>query len=152
MTRQGERLRAASVGFLNARPLYEGLDREPASARIRLDCASPTEVARRVAEDEADFALMPIAAAATIGDLRMVRGCAIAARGAVRSIVIVAERPIDSLDELAVDLSSRTSVVLARLVLRARRGGREPRLFGAIASDAVASVSGSRGALIIGDP
>jgi cyclic dehypoxanthinyl futalosine synthase len=146
------RLRAAAVGFLNARPLYEGLDREPASARLRLDCASPSEVARRVAEGEADFALMPVAAAATIGDLRIVRGCAIGSRGAVRSISIVAEQPIDTLDELAVDLSSRTSVVLARLVLRARNRGREPRLFGAVAKDALASVSGSRGALIIGDP
>ncbi len=152
MTGAGDRLRAAAVGYLNARPLYEGLDREPASARLRLDCASPTEVARRVAEGEADFALMPVAAAATIGDLRIVRGCAIGARGAVRSIVIVAERPIDTLDELAVDLSSRTSVVLARLVLRARSRGREPRLFGATAKEAIATVSGSRGALIIGDP
>jgi cyclic dehypoxanthinyl futalosine synthase len=145
------RLRAAAVGYLNARPLYEGLDRAPASARLRLDCASPSEVARRVAEDEADFALMPVAAAATIGDLRMVRGCAIGAQGAVRSIVVVADQPIDTLDQLAVDLSSRTSVVLARLVLRARSGGREPRLFGAGATEAIASVSGSRGALIIGD-
>jgi cyclic dehypoxanthinyl futalosine synthase len=148
----GERLHAAAVGYLNARPLYEGLDREPASLQIRLDCASPSEVARRVAEDEADFGLMPVAAAATLGELRIVRGCAIAARGAVRSIVIVAERPIDAIDELAVDLSSRTSVVLARLVLRARGKDRDLRLFGSTPEDAVASVSGSRGALIIGDP
>jgi len=84
-----ERLRVAAVGYLNARPLYEGLDREPASARVRLDCAAPNEVARRIAEDEADIALMPVAAAATIGDLRLARGGAIGARGAVRSVVVV---------------------------------------------------------------
>ncbi len=152
MNGSSERLRVAAVGYLNARPLYEGLDRDPASARLRLDCASPSEVARRVAEGEADFALMPVAAAATIGDLRIVRGCGIGARGVVRSIAIVAERPIDEIDELAIDLSSRTSVVLARLVLRARKRGREPRLRGAAPRQAIASVSGSRGALIIGDP
>ena len=146
------RLRASAVAYLNARPLYEGLDREPASARFALDCASPSEVARQVAEDEADFALMPVAAAATIGDLRMVRHCAIGARGAVRSIAIVGDQPIDSLDSLAVDLASRTSVVLARLVLRWRNGGREPRLFGASAGDALKRVSGRTGALVIGDP
>jgi cyclic dehypoxanthinyl futalosine synthase len=145
-------LRAAAVGYLNARPLCEGLDREPASARIRLACASPSEVARRVAEDEADLALMPVAAAAAIGDLRVVRGCAIASIGAVRSIVIVAEQPIDTIEELAVDLSSRTSVVLARLMLRSRRKGRQPRLLGCTAEHAIASVSRSRGALVIGDP
>ena len=79
-----DRLRVAAVGYLNARPLWDGLDREPASARVRLDCAPPSEVARRIAEDEADIALMPVAAAATLGDLRFVRGSAIGARGAVR--------------------------------------------------------------------
>lgn len=147
-----EPLRVAAVGYLNARPLYEGLDREPGSHRMRLDCASPREVACRLAEDEADLALMPVAAAASIGDLRLVRGCAIGARGAVRSILIVASRPIEQLEELSVDLASRTSVLLARLVLRARHRGREPRLIGASAKDAIATVGGARGALVIGDP
>ena len=147
-----ERLRVAAVGYLNARPLYEGLDGASASSRVDLTCASPREVARRLAEDEADVALMPVAAAATIGDLRLVRGCAIGARGAVRSILVVADRPIETLEELAVDLSSRTSVVLARLVLRARQRGREPRLVGADPTEAIAKVGGSRGAMVIGDP
>ena len=146
------RVRVAAVQYLNARPLYEGLDREPASARVRLDLALPSEVARRIAEDEADVALMPVAAAATIGDLRMARGMAIGARGRVRSVVLVAEQPIETLDELALDLSSRTSVILARLILRARRGGKEPRLVGCAAADAIAGVRGKRGALVIGDP
>ncbi|MDP9033699.1 MAG: dehypoxanthine futalosine cyclase [Myxococcota bacterium] len=140
------------MGYLNARPLCEGLDREPASHRLALECASPSEVARRVGEDEADFALMPVAAAAVIGDLRMVRGCAIGSRGAVRSILLVSERPLDELDEVMVDLSSRTSVVLARLVLRARRRGGEPRYLGALPQDAIDGVCGARGAMVIGDP
>ena len=152
MNAEDRRLRVAAVGYLNARPLYEGLDREPAAARMSLDCASPSEVARRVAEEEADFALMPVAAAASIGELRMARGCAIGSRGAVRSIVVVARQPIDTLTELAVDLSSRTSVVLARLVLRARRKGSEPRLLGKSPREAVEAVSGTRGAMVIGDP
>jgi cyclic dehypoxanthinyl futalosine synthase len=150
--RVAEPIRVAAVGYLNARPLYQGLDALPASSRVALECASPREVARRLAEDEADVALMPVAAAATIGDLRLVRGCAIGSRGAVRSILIVGDKPVDALDELAVDLSSRTSVVLARLVLRARRRGREPRLVGASPDEAIATVGGTRGALVIGDP
>ncbi len=151
MTSADERLRVAGVQYLNARPLYEGLDREPASARVRLDLALPSEVARRVAEDEADVALMPVAAAATIGDLRMVRGSAIGARGKVRSVVIFSERPVEELEEVALDLSSRTSVVLARLVLRARLG-KEPVLRGLASKDALDFVGGTRGAVVIGDP
>ena len=146
-------LRVAAVSFLNARPLYEGLHRGSAEhARMQLDCAVPSEVARRVAEDEADLGLMPVAAAATLGDLRMVRGCGIGAKGSVRSILMVGEQPIESLEQLAIDLSSRTSVVLARIVLRARFGGREPRLLGSGHREAIEGVAGKRGALIIGDP
>jgi cyclic dehypoxanthinyl futalosine synthase len=94
---------------------------------------------------------MPVAAAASIGDLRLVRGCALGARGAVRSVVLVGDRPIDELDELAVDMASRTSVVMSRLVLRARSNGREPRIITTPVKDAIASVGGGRGALVIGD-
>ncbi|HSY25431.1 MAG TPA: cyclic dehypoxanthinyl futalosine synthase [Polyangiaceae bacterium] len=147
---RSQALRVAAVGYLNARPLYEGLRARASEGALRLDCAVPSEVARQVAEDEADIALMPVAAAATIGDLRMVRGMAIGARGPVRSVVIAAEQPIETLEELAVDLSSRTSVVLTRLVLR-HRFGREPRLVGQGPREAIAGVAGKRGAMVIGD-
>jgi cyclic dehypoxanthinyl futalosine synthase len=156
MTAPETRLRVAGVKYLNARPLYEGLVTEPSlSARVKLELALPNEVARRIAEDEADVALMPVVAAAAIGDIRFMRGAAIGARGAVRSVVLVGERPIEDLDEVSLDLSSRTSVVLARILLRKLRhaSGRagEPRFFGRAPSDAIADVSGKRGALVIGD-
>jgi len=73
-------LRVAAVQYLNARPLYEPLLHDP---RVALTLALPAEVARQVSEDEADVALMPVAAAATIGDLRLARGMAIGSRGPV---------------------------------------------------------------------
>jgi len=82
----------------------------------------------------------------------MVRGAAIGARGAVRSVVIASACPLEDIEELAVDLSSRTSIVLARLLLRARHHGREPRLLGLPPREAIAQVGGVRGALVIGDP
>jgi cyclic dehypoxanthinyl futalosine synthase len=142
------RLRVAAVSYLNARPLREGLDQH---SRVALELGVPSEVARRVAEDEADLALMPVAAAATLGDLRIARGMAIGARGPVRSVVIVSERPVDELTDLSLDLSSRTSVVLARLLLRARRSGKEPRFVGGSPEQALGDVQGTQGALVIGD-
>ena len=144
----GAKLRVAAVRYLNARPLFDGLDREPEPeaagngaaarlARVAFDLALPSEVARRVAEDEADVALMPIAAAATIGDLRIVRGCAIGARGKVRSVVLASDRPLEELESVALDLSSKTSVALARLIVRRLRKGKEPRWIGLQAANAI---------------
>ena len=145
-------LRVAAVQYLNARPLYEPLLHDP---RVALTLALPAEVARQVSEDEADVALMPVAAATTIGDLRLARGMAIGSRGPVRSVVIVSECPIDDVTELALDLSSRSSVALARVLLRARRGGRsgkEPRYVGTTPAEGLARVGGTHAALVIGDP
>ena len=146
------RLRVAAVQYLNARPLFDGLDREPAAARVALELALPSEIARKVAEDEADVALMPVAAAASIGDLRIVRGCAIGARGKVRSVVLAADRPLEELESVALDLSSKTSVALARLIVRRLNGGKEPRWLGLTAARAIEAIGDRTGAVVIGDP
>jgi cyclic dehypoxanthinyl futalosine synthase len=141
-------LRVAAVQYLNAKPLFEPLRDD---ARVSLSLALPAEVARQVSEDEADVALMPVAAAATIGDLRIARGMAIGSRGPVRSVVIVSECPIDDVTELALDLSSRSSVALSRVLL-ASRLSRQPRFVGSLPHEGLARIGGTRGALVIGDP
>ena len=146
MTSSSGKLRALGVAYLNARPLWESLKDDP---RLDLGLARPSELARSLAENEADVGLLPVAAAATIGDLRLLRNMAIGARGKVRSVAIVADRPLHELESIALDLSSRTSVVLARLLLARRK--LTPRLFGADPATAIAAVQGATGALVIGD-
>ena len=143
-------LRASGVDFLNARPLWESLRDPELKDRLALTLAVPSELSRAVAENEADVGLLPVAAAATIGDLRLLRNMAIGARGKVRSVAIVADRPIHELERVALDLSSRTSVVLARLLLARRK--LSPKLFGATPAEAIPQIAGTTGALIIGDP
>lgn len=143
-------LRAVGVDFLNARPLWESLRDAELKDKLSLTLAVPSELARAVAENEADVGLLPVAAAATIGDLRLLRNMAIGARGKVRSVAIVADRPLHELERVALDLSSRTSVVLARLLLARRK--LSPKLFGATPAEAIPQIAGTTGALIIGDP
>lgn len=152
-----DQLRVAGVRYLNARPLWEDLKSDP---RIALSLEIPREVQRRLAEDEADVALMPVAGAATLGDVFFVPNMAIAARGPVQSVLLVSEVPLEKLEEVALDLSSRTSVVLAKLLLAHRNirvrftdldptTARTPQEM----REAVAPVvRGTRGAVIIGDP
>ena len=54
-------------------------------------------------------------------------GLGIASRGAVRSILLISSKPFGEIRALAGDVSSRTSVALARIIL-ARRFGAEPRV------------------------
>jgi cyclic dehypoxanthinyl futalosine synthase len=141
-------LRVAGVGYLNAAPLLCGLEHDEG---IELFLGPPCEVARRLAEGEADVALLPVAAAATIGELELLE-LGVVARGPVRSVVVVGERPLEEVSTLALDASSRTSVVLARLEMAARNPARTLRFRAMPPAEAIAAAQGDTGALVIGDP
>src|SRR5262249_31787398 len=83
-------------------------------------------------------------------DLKIVTGVGVASRGPVRSILLISKRPLPEIRTLCADVSSRTSVQLARIVL-ARRYGVEPQ-FAPCAPDLAAMLSQADAALIIGAP
>lgn len=86
-------------------------------SRARLRFETPAVCADVVERSEADIGLVPIAEVARQG-LEIVPGYGIACHGAVRSILLVSRVPVRSITTLAADLSSRTSVLLARVILR----------------------------------
>lgn len=151
-TTEDGRLIVAGVSYLNARPILDPLERDPYRERFALERAVPSEVARRVAEEEAALGLLPVAAAATLGDVRFVRGIAIGAKGPVRSVLLVSECPVPQIETVELDLSSRTSVVLVRLLLT-WLGNPGARFVGrAYGADNGPNVRGTTASLVIGDP
>src|SRR5262249_6656497 len=147
----GSRLRLCGVSYLNAQPILHGLLQGLGDERVHLELAPPAELGRRLLEGEADAALAPVAVLANHGGLEIVREIAIACDGAVRSVKIVGDVPLEEMDQLLLDASSRTSVVLARLIARHRRGGMEPRYSSQTPPEIVANVAGKTGGLLIGD-
>jgi cyclic dehypoxanthinyl futalosine synthase len=142
-------IRVVAAPFLNTRPLIDELVAAP-PPDVQLELASPAEGARRLAEGLCDVALLPLAAYARQGDLVAAPGVCIGARGPVGSVLLVADAPLDELDTVALDLSSRTSVTLARLLLK-ERTGTLPRFEGRPPMELPDLVEGRRGAVIIGD-
>ena len=102
-------MRYGAVSYLNARPLIEGL--EP----LTLD--TPSGLARRVDAGELDVSLLPVAAAVEL-DLPRVGSLGIAAEGPVDSVLLFLRRPVSELRSVRLDPASRTSRVLARVLLR----------------------------------
>ncbi|HXI57508.1 MAG TPA: menaquinone biosynthesis protein [Polyangia bacterium] len=142
-------LRIAAVSFLNARPLTYGLERLSAG-RVDLRFGVPSRCAALLAAGEVDLALLPIASyAAASEDLHIVPGIAIAARGAVRTVLLVGTVPWEEMTEIALDPASRSSVVLVQLLTAAK--GLVPAFRPWDQSDVLAAVTRTRGALVIGD-
>jgi len=126
-----------------------GLERTPLGEQVRLEYALPSACADRVRAHDADIGILPVIEIERQG-LAWLPGTGIACRGPVRSILLISKVPFSQVRTLAADLGSRTSVVLARILL-AERFGAEP-LAVPMRADLDAMLAEADAALIIGDP
>lgn len=138
-----------AVSYLNTVPLVWGMLHGAQQGCFDLLFRVPAECADMVAAGAADIGIIP--SFELIGrDLAVVPGVGIACRGAVRSILLISKKPAVEIRTLAADVSSRTSVALARMIL-ARRYGVEPALLRR-PPDLAGMLAEADSALIIGDP
>lgn len=93
----------------------------PQREEVDLSFSLPSVCAREVEEDTIQIGLVPVAEVAR-QDLEIVPGVGITCLGAVRSILMFSRLPWRQVKTLAADLGSRTSVQLARIILRERFG------------------------------
>lgn len=141
-----------AVSYLNTVPLVWGMLRSPdpaISQAFDLRFALPSACADQLAAGEADIGILPAIEMAR-QKLEYFRGTGIACHGPVRSILLVSKVPMNRIATLATDSGSRTSVMLARILL-AEKYGAEPRLISRPA-DLAAMLGEADAALIIGDP
>jgi chorismate dehydratase len=114
-----------------------------------MNYALPSECADRLASGEADIGIVPVIEMAR-QKLDYFRSTGIACRGAVRSILLISKVPLREIKTLATDTGSRTSVMLARIVL-AEKYGVTPNLISRRA-ELAPMLGEADAALVIGDP
>ena len=138
-----------AVSYLNTVPLVWGMLHGAQRGEFELEFAVPSRCAERLAAGSVDIGIVPSVELETL-PLEILRGAGIACRGAIRSILLISKVPPERIRKLAADTSSRTSIMLARIVLAERYGVRprmEPR-----PPDLEAMLDGADAAVIIGDP
>ena len=127
----------------------QGSESAELKREFQVEYTLPSACAQALREGSADIGIIPVAAYAGISDLVIVPDVAIAARGAVRSILLVSRKPLEQIESVALDSSSRTSAALTR-VLFERFYGRRPR-FAETSPELDKMLSRHDGALLIGD-
>jgi chorismate dehydratase len=140
-------VRLGAVSYLNTKPLVHGLDKRADLFSVRYDV--PAQCAALLHEGRIDLGLIP-AIEYLRGDYRIVPGVAIGSDGPVSSVAVFSRVPVGAITTLALDISSRTSVALTR-ILCARHWHVVPKLIPA-EPDLRAMLSRADAALIIGDP
>jgi chorismate dehydratase len=159
------RLRISAISYLNTAPLMWDFEHGGAGtgrvadtdfANIDFDISYtlPSECAEALRAGTADIGIIPAAAYVTVPDLVILPDVAIAARQAVRSILLVSKVPVDrwssEVRSVALDSSSMTSVALAKILFAKWLGG--ARDYKPMAPDLDPMLGACDAALLIGDP
>ena len=114
-----------------------------------VDYTIPSACAAALAADQADIGIIPAVTYAEIPGLVILPNIAIASRDFVRSILLVSKKPIEQIETVATDTSSRTSVALLQVLFAKFFGGQ--RQLTPHAPDLDAMLRGHDAALLIGD-
>jgi chorismate dehydratase len=145
-----KKARISIVEYLNTAPLVWGFTEGPLAGKYDLSFTLPSECAEALRRGEADVAIIPSIEYQRIENVIALPEIAIAAKGEVRSILVVAKKPIEMAKRIALDTSSRSSAALVRLL--AREFWRiEPEYLEA-SPDPSEMLKRADAALVIGDP
>ena len=143
-------MRISAISYLNTAPLMWDFEHGLAGRDFEISYTVPSQCAAELARGTVDIGIIPSAAYATISDLAIIPGVAIASKQAVRSILLASHKPLEEITTVALDNSSLTSVALTRVLFEKFWGGQ--RTFASAAPDLDAMLAACDAALLIGDP
>lgn len=114
-----ERLKISAVSYLNTSPYIAGLRSVPnIEDRFEIKMDTPAECAARLLSGKADLGVVPVASIHTLPSHRALGQWGIVGDGAVESVLLVSEVPIEDIRFVYLDYQSNTSNSLLRILLR----------------------------------
>lgn len=137
------------MSYLNTLPMVWGFKHHDFSNIMDISFNYPAKVAAALLKNEIDVGLIPVAIIPQLPENHIVSSFCIGATGPVTSVCIFSEVPLDQVTHVYLDYQSRTSVNLARVLLR-DYWKLEPKLLPA-GEDFISGISGTTAAVVIGD-
>ncbi len=144
-----KRWRIGAVSYLNTRPLLLGIEQESFLNSIDLVKSYPANIAQDLLSGKIDIGLVPVAILPQLSDPHIISNYVIGANGAVASVALFSEVPIDEIKSIYLDYQSRTSVQLLKILL-SQFWKKEVEFIPAI-EGYIAQISGTTAGVIIGD-
>lgn len=143
-------LRLSVVQYLNTVPLIWGMLHGQQRGQFDLQLTVPSGCADAVARRQADVGIVPAIEYQRIEGAQILPGMSISSKREVKSVLLLSKMPLERVQTVALDASSRTSAALVRILLQkfyARRVTFTPA-----APDPDEMLRTSDAALLIGDP
>ncbi len=112
-----KRWRIGAVSYLNTRPLLLGIEQESFLSRIDLVKSYPANIAQDLLSGKIDIGLVPVAIIPQLSNPYIVSKYVIGTNGAVASVALFSEVPMEEIKTVYLDYQSRTSVQLLKILL-----------------------------------
>ena len=110
------KLRISIVQYLSTAPLVWGFTNGPLRGKYDLSFTVPSQCADDLRSGKADIAIIPAIEYQRIEDLVILPDMAIASKRQVRSLLIIAKKPIEQVRRFALDASSCSTQTLTRIL------------------------------------
>ncbi len=142
--------RVSVVKYLNTVPLIWGMLHGEQQGKFDLSFTTPACCADALARGQVDVGIIPSIEYQRIPGACIVGGVSIASKALVKSVLLLSNKPVEQVERVALDNSSRTSVALVTILLRTFYGRNAE--FTPFEPDADEMLRCNDAALVIGDP
>ena len=110
-------LKISAVSYLNTIPFIHGLKQSELIKIIDLQLDYPSICADKLINGTVDLALVPVAVIPKLKEAYIISDYCIGANGAVDTVCLYSDVPIEEIESIALDYQSRTSVALLKILL-----------------------------------
>ena len=111
-------LKISAVSYLNTVPFIYGLKQSELIQSIDLQLDYPSICADKLISGEVDLALVPVAVIPKLKEAHIISDYCIGANGAVDTVCLYSDVPIEEIESIVLDYQSRTSVALLKILLK----------------------------------
>ncbi len=112
------KIKVGAVSYLNTKPLIYGFQQGLMNNLIALTKHYPSRIAAMLLNDEIDVGLVPVAIIPRLKEYHIISDYCIGTTGEVASVCLFSDVPISEVKEVLLDYQSRTSVRLAKILLK----------------------------------
>jgi len=110
-------LKISAVSYLNTIPFVHGLKQSELIKIIDLQLDYPSICAEKLINGIVDLALVPVAVIPKLKEAHIISDYCIGANGAVDTVCLYSDVPIEEIESIVLDYQSRTSVALLKILL-----------------------------------
>lgn len=144
------KLRISIVQYLNTAPLVRSFTHGPLRGKYELSFTVPSQCAEALRSGAADVAIIPAIEVQRMDGMVVLPDLSIAAKRSVRSLLLLAKKPVHEARRIALDRSSRSTQALVRILCAEH--WKISLEFIEAAPDVASMLAEADAALVIGDP